>query len=291
MKLGKVDFSFRTSVLFWVGLALLLILSLTALVTTVSFAPDKAELTRGVVSDAGSVVFGFLAAAFLFYAASRFAPKSSLRRVWQLLGIGIGLRAVGDVVWIALEVGARFKSVPYPSAADVFYVAMYVFMAAGLIRAAWAFGRATYAEGAVRFDIIAMFLVAVGVYTFVIAPILVDGSSTLPMKVLGAAYPIGDIVLLMGPALFIAVVASCIGRCEPAWHWWALSIGVAVMSLADILFTWLDWTGRYASGNPVDYLWMLSLLMIAVAGSLSADTCAVHVTEAVPVRKRSFATA
>jgi hypothetical protein len=54
------------------------------------------------------------------------------------------------------------------------------------------------------------------------------------------------------------------------------------MSLSDIGFTWLDWTGRYYSGHPVDFGWMLSLLMIAVAGSLAADCAGDHARARVP---------
>ena len=46
---------------------------------------------------------------------------------------------------------------------------------------------------------------------------------------------------------------------------------VALMSVSDIAFTWLDWTGRYFSGHVIDFGWMTSLLLIAIAASLAAD--------------------
>jgi hypothetical protein len=88
------------------------------------------------------------------------------------------------------------------------------------------------------------------------------------------AYPIGDLAALLGPATFIAVVASLIGSHQPVRQWWVLAAGLAVMSISDIAFTWLDWNGLYASGNLVDYLWMISMLLIALAGSMAADVCA-----------------
>ena len=46
---------------------------------------------------------------------------------------------------------------------------------------------------------------------------------------------------------------------------------MALMSVSDIAFTWLDWTGRYFSGHVIDFGWMTSLLLIAIAASLAAD--------------------
>ena len=44
--------------------------------------------------------------------------------------------------------------------------------------------------------------------------------------------------------------------------------------------SWLEWNELYQSGSIVDAGWMLSYGLIAVAASLSVDTCAVQVEEA-----------
>lgn len=284
-RVESVEMSSRTFVVLWAGFGLFVVLALLGLAITLQFPAGSVIEARSVVSDVGSIGFGVLASAFLCFAGLRFPARSALRRIWMLLGIGVGLYAIGDIIWIYLETTSAF-GVPYPSVADVFYLSTYVFMGAGLLRAVKAFGRATYTEGAVRADVLMMFFACVGVYTFVVAPILVDSGSTLVVKVLSAVYPIGDLVVLLGPALFIAVVASSVGRAQAGWHWVALSAGLAVMAIADIAFAWLDWTGRYSSGSPVDYAWMLSLLLIAVAGSLAADACVGRCTVTAPVPLR-----
>jgi hypothetical protein len=271
LRVGNDHLSWRTFGLIVGGVVALVAFALIGLAITGYLPADRIETARSIVSDVGSIAFGLLAAAFLFLAASRMDPGNPLRRIWLLLGLSVAVYVIGDIIWTVLEVRSGFTEVPYPSYADIAYIAFYVFMAAGLMRAARAFGRVSNTERAIRVDIVLMFLAAIAVYVFVAAPIIVDAEATLAQKVLGVAYPIGDLVVLLGPALFIAFVASSLGRSQAARQWWSLAFGLAVMSLSDILFTWLEWTGRYYSGHQVDYAWMLSLLILAIAGSEAAD--------------------
>lgn len=291
MHVGKGDISWRTFALIFGGAALLAGFVMVGTTMPGYVPPARAQAVAAVVSDIGSIIFGLLAAAILVAVAFRFRRGNPLRQIWLLLGIGIGLYAAGDVVWTVLDVGSGFTEVPYPSAADVLYLSMYFFMGLGLLKAVKAFRRVTYAEAALKLQVILMFLVSVAMYVFVIAPIIVDAAATLPQKVFGAIYPIGDIVVFVGPAVFIAFVAGAIGRTQSVRHWWVLAGGLAVMSVSDLAFTWLDWRGLYYSGHPVDYLWMLSLLAIAVAGSLAADVsiATAPAPAAVPVRGVSSA--
>jgi diguanylate cyclase len=282
MRVASTDISWRTFVLTTGGLLALVVLALAGLVIKGYLPAARVEIAMAIVSDVGSIVFGLLAAALLFFAASHYDRGNPLHQIWLLLGAGIGVYAVGDIIWTVLEFGSGFKEVPYPSLADVAYVAMYFFVGAGLFRAAKSFRRVAKVDIAVMADIVAMFLGAVLVYVFVAAPVIVDSGSSLFQKVLGVAYPIGDIAVFLGPAIFIAFVASILGRSQPVAHWWTLAAGLAVMSLADIAFTWLDWTGNYFSGHPVDFAWMLSLLMIAIAGSMAADICIGHEVHPAP---------
>lgn len=271
MRIGDGYVSWRTFFLVVGGLVLLCGLAVAGLAITGYLPADRAETARAVIGDAGSIAFDLLASAFLFLAAARMRKGNPLRRIWLLLGTGVAVYAVGDIIWTVLEVRSGFSEVPYPSYADVAYIAFYFFVVAGLVIAARAFGRVTNADRAVMADVVLMFFASIIVYMFVAAPVIVDTAATLPQKVLGVAYPIGDLVVLLGPAIFIAFMASSLGRSQAARQWWTLAFGLAVMSLSDILFTWLDWTGRYFSGHPVDYAWMLSLLILAISGSEAAD--------------------
>jgi hypothetical protein len=271
MYIGDEPMSRRTFALIAGGATLLVLFALLGFTGTGLLPQSQVAAARALLTDAGAITFGLLSAGVLFFTASRYAADNPLRRIWLLLGTGIATYAVGDIIWTVSEVRSHFGEVPYPSAADLPYLLFYVFMVAGLARAAKAFGRSASVDRAVKLDIVIMFAFSALVYAFVAAPIIVDATSSLPVKILGVTYPILDIAALLGPAVFIAVVASSIARTHCMRHWWVLAGGLVVMSLTDIAFTRLDWIGMYASGDLVDYAWMLSLLIIAVAGSMAAD--------------------
>lgn len=271
MRIGDDYMSRRTFSVIVGGLILLLAVLLAGLWITQYLSPENARIAHALKTDIASIIFGLGSAAVVLSAARRFHLGNPLRRIWLLLGIGIGVYALGDVVWTALDILSGFREVPYPSLADALYLSMYVFVFIGLSRAAGAFGRVVNVKRPAIMAAVLSALAAIAAWAFVVAPVVADPATSLPVKVLGVAYPIGDIAFLLGPALFILLAAPAVARLQAARQWWVLAFGLALMSISDIAFTWLDWTGRYFSGHVVDFGWMVSLLLIAIAASLAAD--------------------
>lgn len=280
MLVGERYVSRRTAALLVGGLALLNVVAVVGLTITRYLPPGRVEAALALTTDVGAMIFDLLAATALFTVARRFRPGNPLRQVWLLLATGVAVYALGDVVWTVLDVRSGFGQVPYPSLADALYLALYVFLGAGILRTAQAFQRSADVRKPMMVSIGLTVLASFAAYAFIAAPVFNDPATSLFQKVLGVVYPMADIVVLLGPALFIALAAGAVGRSQSALQWWVLASGLAVMSVSDITFTWLDWTGRYVSAHPVDFGWMLSLLLIALAGSLSAD--AVHAQKAHP---------
>ncbi len=276
MRVGESHISVRTFVLIVGGLVVLLALAVGGLAMTHGLSPASSHDGLSLATDLGSLFFDVVACVALLLAAGHYAAGNPLRRIWLMLGVGIGVYAVGDLVWMLLDVGAKFRAVPYPSAADVFYLATYVFLAIGLTRAAQAFGRAARLRATLVAGIVVTALAALLVYAFVALPIVRDPSASLAVKTLGVVYPAADILLLFGPALFIILAARSISGHQVVRQWWTLATGFLLMAASDVAFTWFDWTGRYFAGHPVDFGWMLSLLIIGVAGSLVADGMGAH---------------
>lgn len=271
MLVGERYVSRRTAALLIGGLALLAVVAVVGLTITRYLPPGRVEAALALTTDVGAMIFGLLAATALFTVARRFRPGNPLRQVWLLLATGVAVYALGDVVWTVLDVRSGFGQVPYPSLADALYLALYVFLGAGILRTAQAFQRSADVRKPMMVSIGLTVLASFAAYAFIAAPVFNDPATSLFQKVLGVVYPMADIAVLLGPALFIALAAGAVGRSHAALQWWVLAFGLAVMSVSDIGFTWLDWTGRYVAGHPVDFGWMLSLLLIALAGSLSAD--------------------
>lgn len=271
MQVGDVYISRRTFALLVGGLSLMLVIAVAGLSVTSTLPEAQSSSVLSLMTDLSAILFGVMAAVLLIRVGHTFRPGNPLRRIWLLIGFGIAAYAVGDVIWAVLDIGSGFTEVPYPSAADFFYLAMYGFLVAGLVLAAMAFARMARVRRPIAAAVVLTSLAAIAVFALVVLPVASDASTDLAARLLGVAYPMGDMVFLLGPAIFIVLAAPAVGPFRVVRQWWVLALGLALMSLSDIGFTWLDWTGRYFTGHPVDFGWMASLLLIAIAGSLAAD--------------------
>jgi signal transduction histidine kinase len=118
---------------------------------------------------------------------------------WGLIACGVLLFAVGDLVWGIYTAQGEF---PFPSAADIFFLAEYPLIGAGLALAVVL--RSPGIEWKLVIDATAITVAAallLGIY--VIVPISDDNSLTTAGKVVSIAYPCADLLLLAIAARFI----------------------------------------------------------------------------------------
>lgn len=142
---------------------------------------------RGIVYQ----LVGFVSVAVMLVGIRRNTPS---RRVpWYLLTAGIALMTVGDLLWSWFEL--VLGTDPYPSAADVVYLAAYPFLGAGLLMLARARGSERHPTAAIDSLLVSVGLGLVAWVTLV-APALRDPELDLASTVVGAAYPIVDIILI-----------------------------------------------------------------------------------------------
>src|SRR5256885_15409112 len=136
------------------------------------------------LDDIGEAVAAGLASAACAWAASRATGRDRLG--WTLMGISAGLWAAGEVVWSVYEVGLHVE-VPYPSPADVGFLAAVPF-AIGGIRAFWSRPRGTSSRwrGWVHGGIVAL-AVASTAWGFGLRSVLGADS---PTRVLDSAYSV-----------------------------------------------------------------------------------------------------
>jgi diguanylate cyclase (GGDEF)-like protein len=234
------------------GLAVLL-LGGTALVAVHSWLGVGANLDfaiGGVVYDA--VVIGAGIACLL--RASAFGPE---RRAWLLIGAAILSWGAAEVYWTAFIEGN--PSAPYPSPADVGYLAFYPLAYAGLAMLVRA--RAHQINWRLWMDglIAALGTAAVGaafVFDFVAAR--TTGSSVQVATTL--AYPLGDIGMV---ALVVGVVALTGWR--PGRTWSLLLAGLTALVVADIAYT-LQTTGEALPGGEwTDPIYLIAAVCLAAA--------------------------
>lgn len=86
-------------------------------------------LRTGSVQDLTSPVLALAASLVILLTSFRF--HGALRLAWLLIGAGFLQSAIGDGLWTLYE--AVWEIEPFPSYADVFYLAFYPLIAAGLV--------------------------------------------------------------------------------------------------------------------------------------------------------------
>ena len=147
-------------------------------------------LAPGSVQDLTSPTLALAASLIILLRSLRF--EGALRVAWILIGAGFLQSAIGDGLWTLYEVVWEIE--PFPSYADLFYVAFYPLITAGLVTLVrW--HRAGDRDSLVDAAIVA---IGAGVLTwvFIMSPYVFDSSMTLVERLVSLAYPVGDLLLL-----------------------------------------------------------------------------------------------
>jgi two-component system cell cycle response regulator len=176
------------------------------------------------------------------------------RPAWLVIAAAVFAWAAAEVYWTLYIEGNA--GAPYPSPADIGYLAFYPLAVAGLyllVRAhADRLDPRLWMDGAIA----ALGTAALGaalVFEFV-----ADRTSGNALQVATTlAYPLGDVVLL---ALAVGVIA--LTRWHPGRTWSLLLAGLAAMAVADVAFTFQSYEAALPGGDWVEPLYMLSAVLI-----------------------------
>jgi len=176
------------------------------------------------------------------------------RRAWLLLGLGVLCWAAGEIYWT--EAILDNPSPPYPSPADVFYLAFYPFAYAGLALLVRARARELdwrrWNDGAIA----ALGTAALGA-AFIFDFVAERTTGTSLEVATSLAYPLGDIAML---AMIVGVVALTDWR--PGRTWTLLLLGLAFQVVADIAYTLQATGGIVPGGNWIDPFYLISAVFL-----------------------------
>jgi diguanylate cyclase (GGDEF)-like protein len=174
--------------------------------------------------------------------------RPSDSRPWWVLALGLALSSVGDWTWVVLD--SAYGLDPFPSVADVFYLAGMGLVAASLL---WLVrGRV---PGGDRAGVLDALIAAVGFgmlsWLFLMTPIVANPSQSAVEIAVALAYPMLDILLLgVMVRLFLAP-----GR-RVTSLWFLIAALVAFLA-ADFPYALLALDGSYQTGNLVDAGWLV----------------------------------
>jgi signal transduction histidine kinase len=177
---------------------------------------------------------------------------------WLLVAAGQFLWIAGDATWNYYEV-VLHRSVPFPAAPDVFYLAGYPLAAAGLVL----FIRHR-APGRDRAGLIDAAIVTTGlallVWNYLSAPYAHDSSLSLAGRIVSVAYPLADVLLI---AVLVRLLVTPGSRQRSQF----LLLGFLVATLtADVIYSVLALFYAYNTGDLVDAGWLIAYVLVGTAG-------------------------
>ncbi|MGH8869942.1 MAG: EAL domain-containing protein [Actinomycetes bacterium] len=177
------------------------------------------------------------------------------RHVWALVAAGQVLYLVGDVLWVVFENVLHIA--PYPSVADVAYLARYPLVALGL---AWLIrGRRRGRDRAAFLDAaIITSGVAVLATVFVVGPAAAGGGETLLSQVVAAAYPVADLLLF---AVLVRLFTSGAARTPSLW---SLAGGLGILLTVDIQYVLSVVSGAWYP-DWLNVGWLVAYLLVGFA--------------------------
>ncbi len=191
------------------------------------------------------------------------------KAAWLLLLIGIFLYFLGEFTYAYYEIIAIIK-IPYPSLADGFRLAGYIFLSGGLIYLVVGFKRAGVPFGSWReFAGIGLLLGVIFCLfslEFFIPVITTEGISDWE-KILDIAYPAGDLLLIFLTLILLRITAL-LGKGIFSKPWKYMVAGFIFMGAGDLFFIYYTWKDIYKIGSYIDLFVYLGYLMIAM-GALS----------------------
>jgi diguanylate cyclase (GGDEF)-like protein len=213
-------------------------------------------------------------------ASRRCSASPRLRSAWRLLALASATNLCGDIGSTIYEVTGQN---PYPSVVDAAYLSFYPLMLWGLLR--FAVGRRSVAER-VRLGL-DLAVVAIGgsavVLYVVLGPIAAQGGQSVLGVVFSIAYPVGDMVLLVGLASVLLRQAA--PSAQRALQF--MAVGLLFFVVADVTYGYIALHSGYQSGDPVDTLYMVALALFAVAAAAQGTATRSPQMPTEPPRRRA----
>jgi two-component system, cell cycle response regulator len=176
------------------------------------------------------------------------------RGAWIAFGAAVLAWAGGEIWWTLYIEGN--PNAPYPSPADLGYLAFYPLAIAGLYELVKA--RAKELDRRLWIDGVIAALGTGALGAALIFEFVADRTSGSTVEVVTTlAYPLGDVILL---SLVVGVVA--LTRWRPGRTWTLLLAGLATMAAADVAFTLQTYEATLPGGDWVEPLYLISALFI-----------------------------
>jgi len=214
--------------------------------------------------DIGEFLAAFLAAAACVFTARRHRGRTRL--AWALLAASAFAWGAGQVAWSYFEL-LKGQQAPFPSFADLGYLAAVPFAIVGVLCFPVAPSRAVSLARTVLDGLLIAGSFLIISWSTVLGTVYRANSAGLIGKLIGLAYPVGDIVI--GTMVLILAARAPKAARLPLY---LLAAGLVANLLADSGFAYLTTTNLYGPGNVIDVGWVAGYLLIAIAAFRAVST-------------------
>ena len=244
--------------------SLVIVLGVAAVGSLVLGAQLGSTDALSLLSDVVIPLVSVGAAALLVVAASH--RRGREMAAWVLFGIGVGCWGTGELIWSWY---ALFNSgaVPYPGLADIFYVAGYPTIFAGVLLLPH-LQSARWERVRITLDALAgtVALTAITWTFYLRGAISINANATLLENAVNLAYPVGDLILLVG----LMMIFTWRSELQFDGRLLVIGAGMALTVAADMTYVLLLNNGSYVDGAAMDAIWLGGYGLFALSAVLLA---------------------
>jgi two-component system cell cycle response regulator len=198
----------------------------------------------------------------------------SQRWVPLLFGLGIGGQFVGQALYTLYE-QLLHQTFPFPSWADAGYLSAYPFLLLGILCLPTRSLSVTSRSRVLLDGLMIMIAAVTFSWYFILGPTMMQGGGTLFAKIVGAAYPFWDLVLIF--CILLLSLRSADAAVRPVL--WLLSLALLIIVFADSLLDYQSLQGAYTTGSLFDVCWPLGYMLVGLAAQM---LCLIEQRQAAP---------
>jgi hypothetical protein len=186
----------------------------------------------------------------------RLDPDNPARTPWLLISWGFAAFAVGESVDAIYEIVGRNR--PFPSPLDAVFLGAYVLIGLAFVSFVRTYLRSELSGDAARHRGPTLaFAAAMAAGGVAIAYLLLSGTGPLAERLVGAAYPVLDLIALVPAFLLMRITLEFRGGA--LWRVWAsILAGFGISCAADVLFAYFTVRGTSGQDALMEALYLLA---------------------------------
>ncbi|MHB8601534.1 MAG: hypothetical protein ACYC6W_07335 [Nitrosotalea sp.] len=219
------------------------------IIVATSFGKEVAKSVTDIMYIAVAGVF----VALVSILASRFRRTGSHGKAWLFFLGSATSWFIAETTWMLYELVYNVN--PFPSIADVFYIAGYPFLFGFLMYYLKPVKRAATKKMIMTAMVISIAVAIPSIYM----AYSFDPSVSPLENILATAYPISDAIVFV-PAL---IGISLFFRGEVNFTWSLICTGIFCLTIGDLGFQFTTFTNTYYTGHPVDIVLIWSYVLFS----------------------------